>query len=143
MKKALWIPIFALVVAVVILPASVLATRSNTDVTGYVTDNGQAVNKADVRVTCQGDTKHTKTDSSGAYLVVFPAQKCPDGSVVTVSASEGGVSGTTSGTVLRETTRLNVAVINVSVPELGWLTGIAAAVIGGAAFLVIRRRQLS
>jgi len=125
------------------VPLSVSAHRAVTDITGTVTNNGQVVRSAKVTVVCNGHTKHDKTNQSGVYLVQFKLLDCPDGATVVVNATDHSNSGSASGTVHSETTKLNIAVVNVSVPELGWFAGIAAAVMGGAAFLIIRRRQLN
>jgi hypothetical protein len=129
----------------ILLPATSFAASAQTDVNGTVTYKGNPVKHAHVSVTCGSTTKNVQTDASGAYLAVFSAKKCPKGSTVTVNASKSGDgSGSNTGTVNPEDTdKLNVAIVNVSLPEFGLLTAGAATVAGGTAFAVVRRRQLS
>jgi hypothetical protein len=133
------------VFAVVAMPAATFAAGGQTDVNGTVTKGGSPVKNAKVQVTCGTTTKKAHTDASGAYLVVFKIAKCPAGSTVNVTASKNHVgSGSNSGTVSPyNTDKLNVAIVNVSVPEFGLIGLTGATLIGGGAFMVTRRRQLS
>jgi hypothetical protein len=133
----------ATLLLILAIPASSMAAAAQTDISGNVTNGGNPVKGASVTVVCNGHTKHTTTGNKGGYLVVFTKKNCPDGSSATVSASKSSMGGSSSGTVNSETNKLNVAVVNVSVPELGTYAAIAAGLIGGGAFLVIRRRNLS
>lgn len=146
MKMKLLTLIIAFVAAAVISPiASVsAATKPRTDVTGVIMDNGQPVKNAKVTVTCNNNTRRDKTNASGTYLVTFKASQCPDGATVNVTAQNGQKSGIGSATVAGVTTKLNVAVVNVAVPELGSVVGMSVATLGAAgALFVIRRNQLS
>jgi hypothetical protein len=130
----------------VLVPASSFAAGSQTDINGTVTKGGSPVKHAVVQVTCLSNTKQAQTDATGAYRVAFTAKKCPAGSTVSVSASKSGVgSGSNSGTVSPDNTdRLNVGIVDVNiVPEFGLITAGAATIIGGAAFMAVRRRQTS
>jgi hypothetical protein len=65
-----------------------------------------------------------------------------------VTATDGSNSASKSEQVVgpssNKDTQINLAVVNVSVvPELGTITGVGAAVLGGAAFMVVRRKQLN
>src|ERR1700689_3071367 len=143
MKKriSLFIATLATLVA---LPASALAA-STSAIAGTVTSNGNPVSGASVSVTCNGHTLTSGTTVAGAYLVRFsPATNCPAGSTAHVTATKGGHSGSKSGTVNNLGADINLAIVNVSnVPEFGMAAGISAAILGGGAFMVVRRRQLS
>jgi hypothetical protein len=129
---------------VLLIPASSFASSSVTDVTGTVTSNGSPVKGATVTVVCDSNQKTTTTASNGSYRVQYSYKKCTDGSKATVMATKGSKGGTNSGIVNQDgSAALNVAIVNVSlVPEFGIVTGVSAAILGGATFLVIRRREL-
>jgi hypothetical protein len=141
--KKLFLTILATLSVALLIPAATFAASATTDVTGTVTNNGNVVSGAKVTVVCDNNSKKTSTDSSGAYLVTFKAANCPDSSKATVVATKGGKGGVSTGTVSKMgSADLNVAIVNVALPEFGIITGIGAAVIGGGAFFLIRRRQL-
>lgn len=142
MKKKVSI-FLAAILSIVVFPAATFAAGPTTDVTGVVTNNGKPVVHAHVIVICDNNKKSTFTDSTGTYLVTYKAAKCPDGATANVTATQGNKGGVNSGKVNGVTEKLNVAIVNVSLPELGLVTGIGAGLIGGGAFLAIRRRQLS
>jgi hypothetical protein len=142
MKKKLvgLVAAIALAVAGGLLPATVHALPAQTDVTGVITKDFAAVAGAMVEVTCGGTTKTDTTDGSGSYLVTFTTAECPFGPTVKVVAKKGGYSGVGSGTVHGITTKLNIAIVNVSIPEYGWIGGIVAAGAGIGAIAFTRRR---
>ena len=144
MKKLL-LSILATIGVAVVLPVSAFAASVGTsDIAGTVTSGGKDVSGATVSVTCDGNTLTSGTTVAGGYLVSFPSSECPAGATATATASKGGGSGSNSGTVNALGTDINLAIVNVSVvPELGALTGVGAAVLGGAAFMVVRRKQLN
>ena len=142
MKRVLITTIVS-VVALLAFPLSASALPAETDVTGTVTLSGSPVDHAKVTVVCDSKQRVDFTDASGVYLVSFPAKDCPAGSPVNVTATKGSDSGTNNGTANKITTKLNLALVDVTIPlpEMGLLTGAAAAVAAGVAFLVIRRQQ--
>jgi len=121
--------------------AKVGATPATTDVTGVVTKNQTAVPGAMVTVTCKGNTQGDTTDGFGSYLVTFSTADCPFGSTVKVVAQKGGESGVASGTVTGVTTKLNLAIVNVEIPEYGLLGALAAGGAGIGLIAVTRRRK--
>jgi hypothetical protein len=127
------------------LPVTAMATPSGTTyIAGTITHNGSPVSGASVAVTCNSNVLDSSTTVAGGYIVQFPSGECPDSSTAGVAASKGALGGSNSGTVYGLTTDINLALVNVSlVPELGLITGVGAAVLGGGAFLVIRRQNLS
>lgn len=140
MKKILVGALAAILVSVG-ASASVSAAPAKTDVTGVVTDNHVAVAGASVTVLCQGNTETDTTDAQGAYLVTYLSHQCPFGSTVKVTAQKGGKSGVSSGTVRGITTKLNLAIVNVPIPEYGLLGTIAAGGIGLGMIAYSRRRR--
>lgn len=134
----------ALLVAVVVSAGTVSgvsAVPPQTDVTGVVTENHVPVADADVTVLCNGNTEVDTTDAHGSYLVTFASADCPFGSTVKVTAKEGTKSGVASGTVQGITTKLNLAIVNVSIPEYGLISGILAGGLGLGMLVYARRRQ--
>jgi hypothetical protein len=126
-----------------IIPASTFALSAKTDITGVVTNGGNPVPGAKVTVVCDNNARHDTTDNTGTYLVQFPAKQCPAGDKATVVATKGKKGGTNSTTINQTSNKLNVNIVNVSLPEFGVAAGVGASLIGGAAFMVVRRRQLS
>lgn len=125
------------------LPLAASAADGSTVVGGQVTNNGSSVDGAKVTVVCNGHQKKTTTDASGVYAVQFKIANCPAGSSVSVDATkkkEG--AGHSTGTANPLDTQLNVAIVNVALPELGLLTGMGALIAGGGALFAIRRRNL-
>ncbi|HUA13300.1 MAG TPA: hypothetical protein VL989_02260 [Candidatus Sulfotelmatobacter sp.] len=144
MKKKLLSALASGAVLALLIPATSFAAPSQTSISGVVTEGGNPVSKASVVVTCGTKTKTTKSNSTGTYLVNIQQNFCPTGASINVTATKGGESGSVSGTATEETNKLNVALLNVSlVPEFGLITAASAAMIGGGAFLVVRRRHAS
>ena len=121
--------------------ATTPATVQNTKVRGVVTNNGKPVKNAKVTVICKNVTKYAETDRHGDYEVTYRKDKCPVGSTVHVTATKRRLGGVSSTTVAGATARVNLAVVNVSVPEFGAVTGAAAVGTGVGALLYIRSRH--
>jgi hypothetical protein len=115
-------------------------TGLKTSVSGVIMNNGKPVKGAHVTVVCDNNARSTKTNNAGQYNVTFPKGDCNVGDTVTVVASKGGKGGVSSGKVTTGTVKLNVAIVNVALPELGLVTGAGAALTAGAGFLVVRRK---
>lgn len=142
MKKLFTTLVSALALAIIPL-ATASAAPSYTDVTGTIYYNGAHVGKGvKVTVKCNGNKLTTKTDKHGVYLVQFTKQQCPVRKNITVTATYDGITNTVTGKACKQTNKLNVALINVSLPEMGLVTGIGATVAAGAGFYGIRRRNL-
>lgn len=140
MKKIV-LGLFVAVFAAAGVSATSYATPPTTAVTGVVTENQVAVAGATVKVTCKGHTEMDTSDANGSYLVTFPSGDCPFGTTVKVVAEKNGKSGVTSGTVQGITTKLNLAIVNVSIPEFGALGAAAAGGMGIGMIAYMRRRQ--
>lgn len=116
------------------------AIPPQTDVTGVITDQGVTVEGASVEVKCGATTKTDTTDMHGSYLVTFTFAECPPGSTVTVKATKGTKSGTNTGTVIGVTTKLNIGLVNVDIPEYGLFGALVATGAGVGAIVFVRRR---
>jgi hypothetical protein len=127
-------------------PCTLSSDSTCTEVDGTITNASHAgVVGATVTVTCDGHTLQDTNNVGDVYAVFFSQADCPPGAVASVSATKGGASGSSSGSVSPTglPVIVNVAVVSVSlVPELGVITGLGAAIIGGGAFLVIRQQKL-
>jgi len=120
--------------------------KTQTVIAGVVKYKGRPVRHAKVTVTCNGNSRTAYTGPFGGYSVTFrPASQCRVGSTLTVTAVKGSESGVGNGKVRGASCRFDVALVNVAValPEMGTLTGSAAALTAGGAFTVIRRRNLA
>jgi hypothetical protein len=123
-----------------IASAAPMTSNAKTDVSGVITNNGKAVKGAHVTVVCNNYARSTTTGNGGTYSVTFAKGQCPVGSTVTVVASKGGKGGVSNTKISSFSVNLNVAIVNVQLPELGLVTGAGATVAAGAGFLVIRRK---
>ncbi len=117
------------------------ALPPQTDVTGVITENSMNVASAQVTVVCNGSSMTDTTDAYGAYLVTYPLDDCPVGATLQVTAVKDGKSGATSGSVTGITTKLNLAIVNVSIPEYGLIGTMAAGVAGVGLIFYARRQQ--
>lgn len=117
------------------------AAPPQTDITGVVTENSVAVGGASVTVLCNGNTETDTTDAFGSYLVIFTTAECPFGHTAKVTAEKDGKSGVMTGTVQGLTTKLNLAIVNVSIPEYGLAGTVMAAGAGVGLMAYMRRRQ--
>src|SRR5580658_8593451 len=115
MKKKISL-FLATVVGIVALPAASFAASATTEVSGVVTDGGNPVVGAHVIVICDNNKKSTTTDSTGTYLVNYKASLCPNGASANVTAFKGNAGGVNGGKVKDLTEKLNVAIVNVSLP---------------------------
>lgn len=140
MKKVL-LGLAAVFVSVGVLSASASATAPQTDITGVITENHVAVENANVTVLCNGHTQMDTTDAFGSYLAIFPIADCPFGVTVKVTAEKNSKSGVATGTVQGITTKLNLAIVNVAIPEYGIIGAMTAGGAGLAMIAYTRRRQ--
>lgn len=141
MKKLLLGALVGIFTFVGAASGSVGAAGPQTNVTGVVTENHVAVANANVTVLCNGNTQTDTTDSFGSYLVTFPSADCPFGVTVKVTAEKDGKSGVKTGTVQGITTKLNLAIVNVSIPEYGLIGALTAGGAGIGMIAYMRRRQ--
>ena len=133
---------FAVLALPMLASAAPVTNPARTEVSGNVTENSNIVVGANVSVVCNSNTQTDVSDGDGTYLVSFLAADCPLGSTITVSAVKDSMSGTSTGTANKFTTKLNVAVIDVAVPEIGTVAAISAMAVAGGALVYSRRRQM-
>lgn len=124
-----------------------------TRVRGQAIDgDGHKIVLADVSATCDGQTKTAKTNGQGKFLVVFFGKDiCEAGSIVTITITKNGLTGTGSGPV--QITRdgrivdrnifLSGPITVAAVPEFGATTGAIAAIASIGVFYMMRRRKLA
>jgi hypothetical protein len=148
MMKKLLLGVISTLAVMAIPLGSASALTNVSDVTGHVSINGQDVSGASVDATCKTASATGTTGSNGDYNVVLsPSDVCGPNDVVTVVATKGSASGQSSAKLSNyyadDNVSLNVALVNVSLPEMGILTAAGAGIIGAGAFMVIRRRNLS
>ena len=160
MKKSLVYSATCLITSIIIIiatfPISVASANTPacspimgmTFVDGNITDlSGSPVEGADVDVTCHhgGGNYETSTVSSsdGGYTVLYPTNECNTGDTVDVTAAKDGMSGANSGVVQDwngcQIIDINVAVVDVVIPEFGLLTGAFTLISSLGAFFVIKR----
>lgn len=139
-KKVMGMLMAAVLVVAGVGGTAVHALPPETDVTGIVTDSGNTVTGATVTVKCGSTTQTDTSDGSGTYLVSFTAGQCPPGSTVTVTAQKGAKTGSKHGTIIGITTKLNIGLVNVSIPEYGLAGGILALGLGAGVVVYTRRR---
>ncbi|MFA6005276.1 MAG: hypothetical protein WC775_02205 [Patescibacteria group bacterium] len=123
------------------------APVEQTIVNGQVKDGANnPVSGASVQTNCNGNVRNTSTNGDGKYQTVYTGTECPVNTVVTAQATAGSQSGGGSGQVQEVintgTVIINVALINIAVPEFGLMTGAVAAVGSLAVFLKMRKKTV-
>jgi len=141
MKQKILVLLAVVAASAGLVSSSANAAPPESDITGVITENQMAVAGASVTVLCNGHTLTDTTDAMGSYLVTYPSADCPFGSTVKVTAQKDGKSGVSSGTVQGITTKLNLAIVNVSIPEWGLIGGALAGSVGIGMIAYARRRQ--
>jgi hypothetical protein len=141
MKQKILALVAATVAVAGLATSGVNAAPPATEVTGVITESSVAVANASVAVLCNGHTETDTTDAYGSYRVLFASSDCPFGSTVKVTAQKSGKSGVASGTVQGITTKLNLAIVNVSIPEYGLIGAALAGSAGVGMIAYTRRRQ--
>ncbi|HEX6462486.1 MAG TPA: hypothetical protein VFZ58_04435 [Candidatus Saccharimonadales bacterium] len=142
MKKRLMavFVVAGMLAAFLAMPTVANATAAETKVTGVITDSGVPTEGAEVTVICGAFTEKDTTDKFGSYLVTFKYSDCPPGSTVKVTAKKGDKTGSKTGRVVGVTTKLNIALVNVDIPEYGLIGAILATGAGAGALIYTRRR---
>jgi len=129
----------------VAVQAQVLA---QTWVSGTVVGSDSSpVNSGSVFVQCNGFSRNATIQANGTYAVSFPQTECITGNTVTASASTSEGSGANSAPVQDTNVNgpvvdLDIAVIDISVPEFGLIGGIVSAMGAAGAFMYMRAKQL-
>jgi len=133
--------VFALLI-VGMVSATAIGT---TYVTGTVTDGSNApVANAAVSVTCMSESANTTTDLGGNYLLLVNNPTCVSGSTAYVTATKDGVgAGSNSGVVCTAGVEgdcdINVAFVDVQIPEFGVIGG-ALVLLAGIGIIAYKRK---
>lgn len=125
-----------------ILAGSALASGTTQTVKGTILADDTPVPSASVTVTCEdyNSPHHLMANTSGKYTTTFSSNVCPVGKHITVVATNGADSGTTTAVLAAGTSTIDVNVISVALPEFMTVT-IGVAGLGAAiAIWLIRRR---
>ena len=117
----------------------------NTVVGGTIYENAvtNPISGASVIVTCNGNTQTDTSQSNGAYSVLFSCSQCGEGNTVTVSATDGSLTGTNTGSINMNypSLSLNVGIVNVPmVPEFGLIAGLTTVLGALGVFFVVRKK---
>ena len=149
--STIWLIVFVAIVIAILPILIVSADPGITFVKGQITDpDGEPVKGADVNVVCRhGEEDFSKSTTShgkgvGKYLVYFSTEECDTGDLVKVCATKGEMSGCDSGKVEQWSkgrgAKINVATVNVVIPEFGLIAGIITLLGSGIGFWIIRKR---
>lgn len=108
---------------------------------------GTPVNGGNVNVTCGSTTKLAVIDGSGNYAKTFTQVECKSGDTATATASTGEGSGTNSEVVQNTVVNgpivdLDIAVIDITVPEFGLLGGALTGLVSVGGYLVMRSKSM-
>jgi hypothetical protein len=111
-----------------------------TIVGGQITelDHVTPVSGATVTVDCNGVTESATSLADGSYVVCYDKEDCTVGQDAYVSAVKDGASGDNNGKVIGRT-MLDVAIVNVSIPEFGVVA--AGTVLVGSVVLFAMMRK--
>jgi hypothetical protein len=123
-------------------------TSPPTLITGIVKDaQGNPVSDAAVSATCNGyGPESTTSDIEGNYLVIYDYCDCSYGNEVSVTAEKDGQKGTNNvpewclGDPENEGCPIDIALLDVSIPEFGIVLGGVALVGAFGAFLIMRKK---
>ncbi len=121
---------------------------SETWISGTVYNTeGSPVNGGSVNVTCGSTTKLAIIDGSGNYAKMFTQVECKAGDTASATASTGEGSGTNSEVVQNSSVNgpivdLDVAVIDITVPEFGVIGGALTGLISVGGYLVMRSKSM-
>jgi hypothetical protein len=121
----------------------VCTTAETTFVSGVISDGNGPVSGADVTVTCNGNVETATSDANGGYSVQYTGEECPYNSALTVEAN----GATSSDATWSRTTNqygcleviINVACVDITVPEFGAVVGVLTVLGALGTFLVVRR----
>jgi hypothetical protein len=109
--------------------------------------SNEPVNGGSITVRCGSSTKVATIESNGHYGVSFTQSQCKSGDSASATASTSDGSGTNSTTVQNTNVNgpvvdLDVAVIDITVPEFGMIGGAVTALGAVGSYLVMRARGI-
>ena len=120
---------------------------ANTWVSGTVFDaNHNPVHSGSVTVHCGAGSQLATIQSDGSYAVTFDQSVCKAGDTAQGSASTSEGSGSSATTVQNTVVNgpvvdLDIAVIDITVPEFGKIGAAISAIGGVAGYLFLRQKQ--
>ena len=126
--------------------SSLILVSAKTIVAGTIfnEDYTETMEEANVTVSCVHDNvtsvETTLSALDGVYGVEFYVAECGEGDTVSVYAEKGEMSGTETGIVHDFDLTVNLAIINVTIPEFGLLIGAFTLVAGAGIFFLVRRK---
>jgi len=113
----------------------------------YNEDHSAKIDSADITVTCNGHVKTTTSIGDGSYSVSYledGVEGCDAGDDVTVVAEKGDLYGSEPGVVQDKGdypgVEINLAIINVTVPEFGLIIGVLTMMSAVGIFAFVRRQ---
>lgn len=106
-----------------------------------LSQNGDAIA---VMVTCASTTLEASLNPyNNQYYIPFELASCPEGSAVTVTATQGGNTVAGQGTILDGYAIVDVSLVPIAaVPEMGTVAAMGAVGAVGAMFFMARRKQM-
>jgi hypothetical protein len=142
LRKRILKTLLSSAVLAVLLPTTAFAASAGTEgISGIVTNNGNLAVGAQVIVICDSNTKKTKTDSSGAYLVQYKTTQCPNGATAHVTANYEGNSGNSSAEIKSENLILAEKLNASDIPRYSLVIGGSASILGGIGYSLMRRSE--
>ena len=112
----------------------------------YNEDYSKVIGGAEVTVTCDPSSVITTnpviiSEADGTYAVEFyeNPMECTDGDMVTVYAEKDEMSGTETGEVKDLGLTVDLAIINVTIPEFGLIIGALTLLCAVGIFAFVRR----
>ena len=108
---------------------------------------GTPVNGGSVNVTCGSTTKVAIIDGSGNYAKTFTQVECKAGDTATATASTSDGSGSSSEVVQNTVVNgpivdLDIAVIDINVPEFGLIGGALTGLASIGGYLALRAKTM-
>jgi len=141
---------FSLSLGFVLLVSSVSHAQAQvfaeTWISGTVVDGANnPVNGGQVLINCNGTVKTVGILANGSYAASFPQSQCKAGNGVTATASTDEGSGSNSTSVQNTVVNgpivdLDIAVIDITVPEFGLIGGFLTGAVGIAGYFFMRQR---
>jgi len=107
----------------------------------YNSDFTEKISYADVNVECNGIELYVMSKEDGTYVADFTGTGCSVGDTVNVYACKDGMGCGRNGGVVNEWgATLDVAIVNVSIPEFSLAVGIITALSAVGIFFILRRK---
>jgi len=132
--------VYAIAVMALLTVVSAMAEQVIVAGTIYEEDGVTEVSGATVQVVCDQESESTTSDDDGDYSVDLSDTTCDAGETVIVTASKGSAVGVESDTVV-DYTYINLAIVNVTIPEFGLIAGGMSFLGAAGAYIAMRRKK--